>query len=247
LTSRNALAASNAELERRNDELIAAQHAQRELMGFIVHDLKTPLTTVFLSLDYGARHVAKGDQDLGDALRDALTSAHRVKAMIDDLLAVTLLEESRMTLRREAIPVAVLVDAAVAQCSRSAADKRIAIAVELGRNLRIDGDRGLLIRVLAHILERAVRFSPADSRIAIDASGEPGVNIAVSCDGPAIAIPDRARVFDKFARDITWAAGGLGLYFCRRAVEAHHGDIRVVERPGWATSFQVWLPSPAEA
>jgi signal transduction histidine kinase len=100
--------------------------------------------------------------------------------------------------------------------------------------------------VLENLLDNSLRYTPSSGRVCIDASLESGVSIRVSNDGPTIPADERARIFDKFVRGAAERphAGnaGLGLYFCKRAVQAHDGDIGVVDVPGWSTSFRIWLP-----
>ena len=74
-----------------------------------------------------------------------------------------------------------------------------------------------------------------------------GVEISVSNDGPAIPAAERGRIFEKFKRGDGERAGsgnaGLGLYFCKRAVEAHGGEIDVLETQDWPTLFRINLPT----
>ena len=74
------------------------------------------------------------------------------------------------------------------------------------------------------------------------------VEIVISNDGPPIAAGDRLSIFEKFRRGAgdgeARGNAGLGLYFCKRAVEAHGGVVEIVDTPGWSTSVLVRLPSP---
>ena len=107
-------------------------------------------------------------------------------------------------------------------------------------------DPALLQRVLENIVENAFRYTPPDGHIALSAHAAGRVEIAVSNDGPTIPVGDRVRIFNKFARGESEpprsGSAGLGLYFCKRVVEAHGGAITVVESDRWPTSFKISLP-----
>ena len=119
----------------------------------------------------------------------------------------------------------------------------------------MQADRTLLQRVLENILDNAFRHTPRHGRIAITARPRRGVEIVVSNDGPPIPLLERRRIFEKFQapggqEEVGVGAGlgaragnaGLGLYFCKRAIEAHGGAIDVVETLDWPTSFLINLP-----
>jgi signal transduction histidine kinase len=114
-------------------------------------------------------------------------------------------------------------------------------------NVEIRADRTLLQRVLENILDNAFRYTSARGRIAVTLQSTNGVEIAISNDGPVIPEPERLRIFEKFQRGPKDGASagnaGLGLYFCKRAVEAHGGGIHVVETKDWPTSFRISLPT----
>jgi two-component system sensor histidine kinase KdpD len=110
----------------------------------------------------------------------------------------------------------------------------------------VHADPALLQRVLENIVENAFRYTPPDGHIALSAHAAGRVEIAVSNDGPTIPVGDRVRIFNKFARGESEpprsGSAGLGLYFCKRVVEAHGGAIIVVESDRWPTSFKISLP-----
>jgi signal transduction histidine kinase len=111
--------------------------------------------------------------------------------------------------------------------------------------VQADGD--LLRRVLENLVDNAIRHAPEATQVEVAADrADGGVAISVSDDGPGIPAELRERVFDRFVqvgseRLISRAGRGLGLAFCKLAVEAHGGSICVLERsPG--TSFRILLP-----
>jgi signal transduction histidine kinase len=163
---------------------------------------------------------------------------------------VSQLDGGGMPLRRQSVSVHRLLELIAHGYARRAGEKRIAIETtpdgDSGATMEIQADPALLRRVLENIVENALRYTPTDGRIALSAHIAGRVEIAVSNDGPTIPVGDRVRIFNKFARGESdpprSGNAGLGLYFCRRVVEAHGGAIAVVESDEWPTSFRISLP-----
>ncbi|HEU4404646.1 MAG TPA: hybrid sensor histidine kinase/response regulator [Polyangiaceae bacterium] len=248
--SRKALAASHAELARRHAALERLQREQRDMTQFLVHDLKNPLSIVYTNVDWAREQAAEagGDPELLKALGDANEAAERLHRLIDDLLAVARLEESAFPLQLRPVAVADLVRAAAAAFARRAEGRRVDLALPpSAQAARARVDETLLRRVVENLLDNALRHTPASGRVAVEVGGGAGVRIAVSNTGPPIPPGERRRVFEKFSRlggerSPSGGNAGLGLYFCKRAVEAQGGAIEVVETPEWPTSFVIRLP-----
>src|SRR6185369_12652999 len=244
--SRDVLQASRDELERRHAALEEAQREHRELTEFIVHDLKSPLSIVHSGLEWARAHALPSQVGLNDAITDALAAAGRISSMVGDLLAISRMEQSSFPLYREPFSVPAFLDPILHSYSRQADERGISLAAPPAADLEVLADRTLLRRVMENILDNALRYTPPQGRIAITARPWNGVEIAISNDGPPIPPPERQRIFEKFRRgDADRAAAGnagLGLYFCKRAIEAHGGAIDVIETRDWPTSFLINLP-----
>jgi signal transduction histidine kinase len=115
----------------------------------------------------------------------------------------------------------------------------------------VEADMDMIHRVLINLLENAIKYTPADGRITISArKEEEHVLIEVSDSGPGIATSDQQRIFEKYARIRRGSRSkgiGLGLAFCRLAVEAHGGKIWVESEPGQGSSFLFTLPLRVES
>jgi two-component system sensor histidine kinase KdpD len=117
-------------------------------------------------------------------------------------------------------------------------------------------DAVLFTQALVHLLENALRYTPAGTPIQIGARREGRTAVVEVADrGPGLAPGDEERVFDKFYRGSAGAGAprtggapgvGLGLAICRAIVVAHGGDIRAENRPGGGTVFRITLPLEAE-
>lgn len=251
--SRDALSQSRAVLAERNRALETLQREQRELNEFLVHDLKNPLTVVSTSLDYAASHLRTAPAErLERVLVEGHEAAHRLTLMVQDLLTVSRLEHREFPIRLESVHVCDLLSNIVAGYGRlaEAIDVQISVAPS-DTSLRVRADPGLLQRVVENIIDNSLRYTPSSGRIALSAESADGVTIAISNNGPPVPVMYRQRIFEKFARldahvrDHSHA--GLGLYFCKRAVEAHGGRIGVIETAEWPTRFLISLPSAVEA
>jgi signal transduction histidine kinase len=244
--SRDALDRAHAELTTRHASLERLQREQRELTEFIVHDLKAPLSVARTTLEWLADGPAERREDEADALGDVRRAIGRVESMVEDLLWASRLEQPGFAVRKREVELDPLLDDVVDRYARAAELRRIRLVRPEPSRARIEGDPRLLQRVLENLLDNSLRYTPSCGRVCIAAALEDGVEIRVSNDGPAIPAGERARIFEKFVRGTAERprAGnaGLGLYFCKRAVQAHDGDIGVVDVPGWATSFRIWLP-----
>jgi signal transduction histidine kinase len=245
--SRDELQVSRDELERRHNALRDAQREERELTEFIVHDLKNPLSVVCAGLGWARDQLLPTQVDVAETIRDAYDAAGRLNAMIGDLLVISRMEQSTFPLQREAVSVPQLLGSVVRSHLRRAGEKGITLAPPPpGGDLDVQADRPLLRRVLENILDNAFRYTPPRGHIAVEARPHDGVEIVVSNDGPPIPLPERQRIFEKFRRGrgerATSGNAGIGLYFCKRAIEAHGGAIDVVETRDWPTSFLISLP-----
>jgi two-component system, sensor histidine kinase and response regulator len=248
--SRDELQRSRDSLSVRNELLERLQRDQRELVQFIVHDLKTPLAIVTANLRWARENVsAQNLVALADALDDASVCSDRVRSMIEDLLTVSRLEDAALPMRLEALPLREFLREIISSCARQAAAKGIAVSLREGSEQTIRADSALLRRVIENVLENSLRYTPVSGVIAISCTPRPEgvVEIALCNNGPAIPASDRERIFDKFVRGTSDAcaggSAGLGLYFCKRAIEAHHGTIRVTETKEWPACFVVHLPA----
>lgn len=246
--SRDELRRSRDELAQRNAMLELAQRKQRELAQFIVHDLKNPLAVVTANLRWARENLpARGNGELGDALAEADYAAVRMRSMIEDLLSIERAEEVDIPVRRELISVDDLFVPMIERYQRKARDKGVSLIAPTETGCAVYADGALLLRVLENILDNALRYTPPKGRIALSALSRGLVEIVVSNTGPAISPKERDQIFEKFVRGADQtpdsANSGLGLYFCKRVIEAQGGTISVIEMPEWPTAFVIELPS----
>jgi signal transduction histidine kinase len=241
------LQASRDELEQRHRALEQAQRDHRELTEFIVHDLKNPLSVVYAGLDWATEQIPPNQGELGQAIADSREAAMRLRTMIEDLLTISRMEQANFPLQRELMSVTKFLRSVVLGYTTRAQKSGIVLLPPSEEIVEVTADQRLLRRVVENILDNAFRYTPAKGRIAVSVRPSGGVEIDVSNDGPVIPPPERHRIFEKFKRGAgersACGNAGLGLYFCKRAVEAHGGGIRVISTQDWPTSFRINLPT----
>lgn len=244
-------------LKAATDALEESLHRQRELerlrddlMKMIVHDLKTPLTAVLASLEM----VLDGDfgtvtDGQGSVLAHAYAKAEDLLTLIDDLLEISRMEGSSLNLARVRIEPRPFLEALLADWTLRLRQEHCTASLDIAPDTPdFEADRGLLTRVLSNLVQNAVVHAGRTVRIQIEARPVPmGIGITVRDNGPGIALQHQEMIFRKFESLQTTAASrvrgsGLGLTFCRLAVEAHGGRIWVESEAGNGSAFHVDLP-----
>jgi signal transduction histidine kinase len=243
-----------AELEEKNARLLELQKFKESLMQMLVHDLKNPLQEILASVDL-LKLSAPGD---GASESDELCSqiegsSEEMMEMITEILDVARLEEKKMTLNREPFAVSALARKVLDGAEAMAQQKEIRLVNAVPSELpRAFADQQLVKRVMSNLLNNALRYTGPDGFIQVGADRHPdGIVISVEDDGSGIPAEFLPRVFEKFtqaerAGETRQANKGLGLTFCKLAVEAHGGRIWVESRPGKGARFFFTLPSARE-
>lgn len=231
------------------------QKVRDDLMKMIVHDLKTPLTSVLATLEMAR------DGDFGAltppqarALSDAEGKAEDLLALIEDLLEVARIEEQTITLQPEPIAPAALLAEIVYDWGLRFKQEGATATVDVADDAPVfRADKVLLKRVLSNLVQNALTHTAGPVHLALAARADAnGILFTVADDGPGIPSEYQEIIFRKFERVRAANAprvrsSGLGLTFCRLAVESHGGRIWVKSVEGEGSTFYVRLPiTPAE-
>ena len=223
---------------RQRDDLMRLTLQKERLTAFVVHDLKNPVSNVDLQaqLVLRSKELPERLRAPVEAIRQEVRSLMR---LIMNLLDISKSEEGRLTPAAARVDLAALVAEAFDAMEVAAKAKNITFEQELDvTRLRADAD--LLRRVLENLLDNALRHAPEDSTIRVTSRQCDGaVELRVADQGAGVPESMRERVFDPFVqveskdRSVTRSGRGLGLTFCRLAVEAHGGRMRVEDgNPG---------------
>ena len=229
-------------------KVMALEKLRDDLTHMIVHDLRTPLTSIIGSL----QTVVDADFDsslVREFVPMSLQSAETLLEMVNTLLDISKLEQGQMKLEREPVRLT--------EVARDAMEQVMELARERGHELRatldpdcplVSADRELLRRVLVNLLGNAIKFTPDGGRIEVTSRCEGGeMRVCVTDNGPGIPPEYRERIFEKFGQVETRKTDrrhstGLGLTFCRMVAEAHGGRIWVDSEVGKGSSFCLCLP-----
>ena len=227
-------------------EVLAANTAQRDFLGNVSHDLKTPLT----SIQGYAQAIMDGAADDPQAAAQIIhEEAGRLNRMVVELTGLARLQAGRLSLKTEPIDMAQLVDG-VAQSLRMVAEKQgIELVLSSQPAPRIAGDGDRLAQVLINLIGNALKFTPAGGRVEIETARQgPGARVDIRDNGIGIPPDELPRVFERFYQ-VDKARGpqrgtGLGLAIAREIVEAHGGRITAQSRGrDQGAAFRVWLPA----
>lgn len=225
-----------------------------DLTGMIVHDLRTPLTSLLSGLQalrfVGGR--APAEQEILD---NAIGGGETLLGMVNDLLDISKWESGSLTLDRQPFQPAAVIEYALAQTAPLARRNGLRVARNIPPGLPpVEADRDMLRRSLVNLLGNAVKFTPPGGIVTVSASYEPAegaVVFAVGDTGEGIPAHQVRRIFDKFGQVESRKAGrrmstGLGLTFCKLVAEAHGGRIWVESKLGKGSRFLFTIPVTPE-
>lgn len=243
-------------LEESYRKLRELEKVRDDLMKMIVHDLKTPLTSVLASLemaldgDFGVM-----SEGLRRALGDAEAKAEDLLALIEDLLEVARIEETSLELDLQPLSPGALIAELVEEWRVRFQQEEAEVSTDVSADCPVfQADKGLIKRVFSNLIQNAITHAGSGVRIELSArpnvgAGDPeGVKFTVSDDGPGIPPEYHEVIFRKFERvknpQLPRARNsGLGLAFCKLVVEAHGGRIWVQSNEGRGSHFHITLPA----
>lgn len=230
--------------------LLELERLRDSLTHMIVHDMRTPLLTMQLSIGL-LRDVLKDESpESGELVDNAQHGVNQLVEMAEQMLAVSRMEAGKMELRRQRIDLAAMVAEVVAASRLLVGSRRIILTTP--RPAWAECDPDLVRRVIGNLVGNALKFTASTGTIEVTITLElRAVRVAVKDDGPGIAPEHHQRIFAKFGRIEGRATDrpgyGLGLTFCKMAVEAHGGQIGLESAPGQGSTFWCTLPTEAAA
>ncbi len=178
-----------------------------------------------------------------ELLQTMREEADRLNRLVQNLLEMTRLEAGAMQVRKEWHPIEEPIGAALAHFAARLKARQLTTTIPVDLPL-VPLDPILIERVVANLVDNALKYTPESSPIEISAAREgDGVVVEVADRGPGLPPGEEGRVFDKFYRGIRSVTGsGLGLAICRGLVEAHGGRIEARNRQGGGAVFRFTLP-----
>ncbi len=234
-----------------------AEASRHHFIAQATHELRMPLTNVRLYVERmqelldEAGGAGPDAAERAECLNVINTEVLRLDRMIEEVLSVSEVESGAMTVRRDDVRIDELLSVVSADYRAQAAEKRIEFRLELPPKLPVlQADREKLSVALHNVLGNAVKYTPADGLVKVEASVDAAgaLVIQVSDSGLGIAESEQEQVFEKFfrasdtrVRSITGT--GLGLAISRDVVRLHGGDITVDSRLDEGSTFTITLPA----
>jgi PAS domain S-box-containing protein len=244
LAARAALAVENARLYREAREAVRKRD---DFLSVASHELKTPLTSLKLTVSALEREATRaGSPESFQARLDRIrTQSTRLATLVDHLLDVSRMSAGQPVLELEPLDLGELAAEVVQRFTDEAARVGCALHLDVAGEVPVQGDRQRLDQVLTNLLVNALKYGPG-SRVDVQVDCNSGPRILVRDGGPGIPPEERERIFERFERG-RHAQGqsglGLGLWIVREIVLAHQGRVWVESPPGGGATFGVSLPA----
>jgi len=237
-------------LRQKNLQLRKLEKLKTNLFNMLIHDLKGPISELIANLDILSYTVSDENQEYVESAKIGCDTLYR---MVSNLLDIARLEEGRLDLIYEKINPKDLTKEALARLFGLVRMKGLIIEEKFSSPKTMDffwGDRGILLRVLQNLLTNAIDYSPPGKAIEVGfdyLKKSPEIEFFVKDKGPGVPPESQEAIFDKYLqlekkRDGRIYTTGLGLTFCKMAVEAHKGKISVESENQQGSRFFFILP-----
>ena len=227
----------------------ALDDLRNDLMSMVYHDLRSPLANIISSLDMLSVLISNDDEDVQSIMKVAFHSTARIERMINTLLDINKLESGQKIVNQKAVNVESLVVDAIREVDQIVEGRNQKLHTKFPEKEKLAPvwvDEEMILRVLINLIENAAKFSPAEGVITINSHAEDGrVKVSVQDTAPAIPANEYERIFNKFTRlhgKDKLSGMGIGLSFCRLAVEGHGGRIWVESEHEKGNTFFFTLP-----
>jgi len=233
-----------------NDELRTTNRNYMEMLGFVSHELKNPLSSAMMSL-----HTVK-DGYLGDlteaqerSLGSVAQSLDYFQDMVKNYLDLSRLEKGELEVHWQSVDLrSQVVEPVLKSLDKSLEERAMQVIVDFADGLEVCADGNLLRIVYDNLLSNAIKYGEQGGRVELDARRkEEEVVLSVFNEGDGVAPGQMSRLFQKFSRldsaEHSKEKGtGLGLYICREIIEKHGGRIWADSRDGEWVKFSFTLP-----
>ncbi len=232
------------------DRIQELMTAFREIGADIAHDLKTPLSRLYLDLQTLAADCER-DSDFRERLEGAVEQTESIGAMFEAILMLASLENSPKVAQAERIDLNALCQDLAETYEAIAADKNQSLTLRCSGTPQacVEGDRKLLAQMIVNLIENAIRHTPEGSSIGIDIAQneENGAVLTIYDNGPGIPAEEREKVFRRFYRaeqSRTTPGSGLGMTLVHAIADKHHARIELDSaNPGLIVRIR--FPAPA--
>ena len=219
----------------------------RQFSAAASHELRTPLTVMKGEMELVLRK-SRTDEEYERVLRNQLNVVNDMAHVVEQLLAVAHAEDGELAVNWETLELGDLIRSVVRGYESMTLQKKISLEVLATELVRVQGERSLLERLIANLLENAIKHTPLEGRIILEAVHREGQSFLIVRDtGKGIFAEELPKVFDKFFSHQHSSDGipstGIGLGLCRWIAEVHKGKIDVASIPGRGAKFTISFPA----
>ncbi len=237
--ARRSLSSQVDELAAENQQMVELQRLRKQTTELVVHDLRNPLHSIMGAVGMLQMILPPGlQQDSRDLFNLLNNNCERLQRLVDSLLDISRMESGETELALELTSLAQLIQTAVGRAASTLQASGLAYRVYLPSYLPpVEIDADMIDRVVVNLLDNAIKFTPGGGQISVAAEPRAGhVAISITDTGCGIPPEQRPHIFERFARGASAGARprgfGLGLTFCKLAIEAHGGRIWVEDGEG---------------
>jgi two-component system, sensor histidine kinase and response regulator len=239
---------SKRELQRSYDRLRELETLRDSLVHMIVHDMRSLMMVVLGNLELTETEPLT--PDAADSIHDAANSAGTVLEMINSLLDVSKMEAGLLKPELSQVDLQALAEVTIQRVEPLRGLRKILLS-STGEKKTLSADKLLILRILQNLIGNAIKFTHKEKgviTVGIETTAHDRVRVSVADNGPGIPQEYREKIFDKFCQvampnKSLFHSTGLGLTFCKLAVEAHGGRIGLESEVGQGSTFWFELGS----
>jgi PAS domain S-box-containing protein len=242
------LSSQKKHLQESYEQLKQLEVARDTLFHMIVHDMRSRLTVLMMGLELLEKTELKNIKHANrQVLLRALSTTTTLSQMVNSLLDISKMESGEMKLKMTRCDLAALAQRLVSVYELQRENRKFIIDAP-PKPVEISCDADLILRVIQNLFSNALKFTPGDGTIIIKIRTlEEGARVSVEDTGIGIPSQHLPRIFDKFYQaESRERSTGLGLTFCKLAIELHGGHIGVESEIGEGSTFWFILPSAAK-
>ncbi|MCA6585685.1 MAG: response regulator [Pseudanabaena sp.] len=233
-------------IKQQYEDLQSLLKMREDMVHMIVHDLRNPLSTILLSSEL------LSDPYLPESRRPEKIerinrSGYRLQSLIDSLLIMAKIESGKMVLEYMSADINQMCTSVIKDFEMIASQKKLKLSLNLPEGKLVNIDLPVFRRILDNLLSNAIKFSPSNSQITVSVNypDDGGVSISVADMGVGISDSKKLVIFEKYEIGTpiqSTSQLGLGLAFCKLAIEAHGGNITVQENKPNGSIFTISIP-----
>ena len=238
-------------IRRQEQEAIESEKKKNDLVVFLAHDLKTPLTSIVAYLSILETKPDMPEEERKKYTHISLEKAIRLGELINEFVEITKFNLQDIVLEPGNLDLSMMLEQIADELYAVLKEKNLRCDVQIDDTLMIYGDADKLARVFDNLLRNAIAYCDKGTAIRIQAKERhQEIEIVVANEGEKIPEEELSAIFEKFyrvdgSRSSKTGGAGLGLAIAKEIVELHHGTIRA-ESDEWETRFIVTLPAMSE-